>query len=108
MTTLTEQKIVRGKRYSHEEKNEIVTFIQNYNAEHGRGGQTAAAAKFGTAQLTISNWMRKIEGGVVGKGGKGSIENKLISMISLGKEIDALERQLATKRAKYDSLKAAL
>jgi transposase-like protein len=107
MTTSTEQKIVRGKRYSQEEKNEIVTFIQNYNAENGRGGQTAAAAKFGTAQLTISNWMKKVEGGKI-SGGKGSIENKLTSMISLGKEIDVLERQLATKRAKYDALKAAL
>jgi len=107
MTTSTEQKIVRGKRYSQEEKNEIVTFIQNYNAEHGRGGQTAAAAKFGAAQLTISNWMKKVEGGKI-SGGKGSIENKLTSMISLGKEIDVLERQLATKRAKYDALKAAL
>jgi hypothetical protein len=107
MTTSSDSQIVRGKRYTQEEKNEIVTFIQNFNSENGRGGQTAAVKKFGVAQLTIAGWMKKLDGGKV-SGGKGSIENKLTSMIVLGKEIDTLERLLASKRAKYDALKAAL
>ena len=51
----------QGKRYSAEDKAEIVSFIQAYNAEHKRGGMKAASDKFGVSVVTLSNW---------GKGGK--------------------------------------
>lgn len=46
----------QGKRYSAEEKAEIVQFIQTYNAEHKRGGMKAASDKFGVSVVTLSNW----------------------------------------------------
>ena len=46
----------QGRRYSAEEKAEIVKFIQTYNAEHKRGGMKAASDKFGVSVVTLSNW----------------------------------------------------
>ena len=40
-----------AKRYSEAQRSEILSFIEKYNAEHGRGGQTAAVKKFGTTTL---------------------------------------------------------
>lgn len=47
-----------GKRYSSEEKAEIARFIAHYNSEQGRGGQTAAAKRFGVSPITLSIWGR--------------------------------------------------
>ncbi len=122
----TKKKIVRGKRYTAEEKNNIITFITEHNASKGRGGQSAAAAKFGISQITLASWLKK--SGVVKTKGKskkisaksskkpapksvkstGGIQKKLSALLSLGQEIEKLERELKTKRAKFNSLKAAL
>ena len=110
MSTSSKKNIVRGKRYSAEEKAKIVSFVQEYNATNGRGGQSVAAAKFGTSQLTISTWLKGA--GVSGKTkkstGKGSMQNKLATMLTLGQEIEKLERELSSKRSKFDDLKASL
>lgn len=42
----------RGKRYSDAEKAEILAFVDS----QGRGGQSAAAKKYGISALTISKW----------------------------------------------------
>lgn len=52
-------KPAKGKRYSDEEKQEVVDFVLSHNASNGRGGQTAAAEKYGVSQLTISSWLKK-------------------------------------------------
>ncbi len=48
-----------AKRYSEAERSEILSFIEKYNAENGRGGQTAAVKKFGTTTLSINSWSKK-------------------------------------------------
>lgn len=111
MSTSKKKDIVRGKRYTAEEKEKVVTFVQDYNAENGRGGQSSAAAKFGISQLTISNWLKNA--GVSAKmpkglGAKGSMQNKLATMLALGQEIAQLERDLNSKRSKFEALKASL
>lgn len=111
MSTSKKKDIVRGKRYTPEEKSKVVAYVQDYNVTNGRGGQSSAAAKFGISQLTISNWLKNA--GVSAKipkgtGAKGSMQNKLATMLSLGQEIAQLERDLTNKRAKFDSLKASL
>lgn len=110
MSTSSKKNTVRGKRYSAEEKSKIVSFVQEYNAANGRGGQSVAAAKFGTSQLTISTWLKGagVAGGTKKTTGKGSMQNKLASMISLGQDIERLERELNSKRSKFDDLKASL
>jgi len=42
----------RGKRYTEAEKAEILAFVDS----KGRGGQSAAAKKYGISALTISKW----------------------------------------------------
>jgi len=51
----------KGVRYTPKEKAKILEFVANYDKENGRGGQSAAAAKYGISTLTLINW--KKEGG---------------------------------------------
>ncbi len=45
-------------------KAQALKFISEYNAEHGRGGQTVAAKKFGLTPQTLIRWTHaKDEGG---------------------------------------------
>ena len=46
-------------RYDQKKKDEVVAFIKDYNEKNGRGGQSAAAKKFGITAITISNWLKK-------------------------------------------------
>ena len=110
MSTSKKKNTVRGKRYTPEEKSKIVSFVQEHNAANGRGGQSAAAAKFGISQLTISSWLKNagVSGRSKGTGGKGSMQNKLATMLTLGQEIEKLERELNSKRSKFEALKASL
>jgi transposase-like protein len=126
------KKVIRGKRYTPEEKNSIIAFITEHNATNGRGGQSAAAAKFGISQITLASWLKKSGVKAKRKSTKSSktakrkstksskqsaaksvtstsgIQKKLGALLTLGQEIEKLERTLKTKRAQFDSLKAAL
>jgi len=110
MSTSNKKDIVRGKRYTPEEKSKVVSYVTDYNAKNGRGGQSSAAAKFGISQLTISAWLKNA--GLPGRGGKaggkGSMQGKLSTMLTLGQEIEALERELNAKRTKFEALRASL
>lgn len=120
MSTTTKKDIVRGKRYTAEEKSKIVSFVESHNAANGRGGQSLAAKKFGVSQLTISTWLKgpgktgrnskSDSKGNIGKGsiGKGSIQSKLAALLTLGQDISKLEKELSIKRAKFNSIKASL
>lgn len=116
-TSSKKEKPSKGKRYSSEEKNDIVSFVEKHNAENGRGGQSAAAKKFGISQLTIASWL-KSNGTAVGKrGGKaavvksakgGSISAKLSALAALATKIDKAEAELAKLKGQFKSLKAGL
>jgi transposase-like protein len=110
MSTSTKKDIVRGKRYTAEEKSKIVAFVESHNAANGRGGQSAAAKKFGVSQLTVSGWLKGSGASVksAGKGGKASMQNKLATLLSLGQDIEKLEKELTAKRAKFDAIKTSL
>lgn len=47
------------KRYTEEQKSEILSFIEKFNTENGRGGQTAAVKKFKVTPMTLSAWNKK-------------------------------------------------
>jgi len=50
----------KGKRYSKEEKQKVVDFVNQYNADHnGRGGVANATKEFGITAMTIKSWMDK-------------------------------------------------
>lgn len=112
MSTTTKKDIVRGKRYSADEKAKVVAFVNEHNSANGRGGQSAAAAKFGISQLTIATWLKRAGGASTkttkSSAVKGGITNKLNALQSLGSDIDKLEKELAAKRAKFDAIKVTL
>jgi transposase-like protein len=110
MSTSTKKDIVRGKRYTAEEKSKIVSFVESYNASNGRGGQSAAAKKFGVSQLTVSSWLKGagVSAGSSKGSNKGNMQSKLASLLTLGQDISKLEKELGAKRAKFDSIKASL
>jgi transposase-like protein len=91
----------KGRRYTPQEKREILEFITQYNSQHGRGGATAAMKKFGISQPTLSLWINN-SGGDGDPGGTpphgSGAKTKLLHQLV---EID---RQMARKRAELESL----
>jgi transposase-like protein len=106
----------RGSRYSADFKQEVVDFVNAYNASKGRGGQSEAARKFKLSILTVSTWLKK--GGAkpaVVRKGKVSVANvnsglasKVKSLIALGDAVRKAETQVQQLRAKYDALSASI
>ena len=124
MSTST-KKTTKGKRYSAEEKNDIVAFVQKFNADNGRGGQSAAAKKYGISQLSVASWLKaggesapvagkrrgrkpgsvnKAKGGSTG----GSYSAKLGELSALANQIDKAQLELDKLKSKFQSLKSSL
>jgi hypothetical protein len=59
MSSKTKKASTRGVRYDAAKQQEVVDFVTDYNAGNGRGGQAAAAKKFGITQLTIAGWLKR-------------------------------------------------
>jgi hypothetical protein len=66
----------KGKRYSAEEKQAVVDFVNKYNAEKGRGGQAAASKEFSISQLSIAGWLKASGSAPVKAKGKGKVKAK--------------------------------
>ncbi len=49
----------QGKRYSAEQKAEMMQFISDYNAKNKRGGMKTASDKYGVSVVTLSNWAKQ-------------------------------------------------
>lgn len=108
-----------GKRYSSAEKQEVVDFVNSYNAANGRGGQSEAARKFNISILTVSAWLKK-SGVKVAKGAKGAagrkasaaapagLTSKVAKLIEMSDRVRKAEVELEKLRAGYESLKAAI
>lgn len=108
------------KRYTAEEKADIIDFINKYKETHGRGGQKEAAAKFGVSAVTITNWMKgakKKRGRKAGS--KNNPENKkkhavkehnpddlrrLAALIEEIRELEALVDRLDTLRLEANEI----
>lgn len=108
-----------GKRYSAAEKQQVVDFVNSYNASNGRGGQSEASRKFNISVLTVSAWLKK-SGSKVAKGGKAAasdkvyakissaLTTKVASLIQMSDRIQKAEAELAKLRSGYESLKVAI
>jgi transposase-like protein len=108
-----------GKRYSAAEKQEVIDFVNSYNASNGRGGQSEAARKFNISILTVSAWLKK-SGNKVAKAGKAlaagkssakvssALTAKVASLIQMSDRIQKAELELAKLRAGYESLKSSI
>lgn len=99
----------RGKRYSQKEKAEILTFVDQHNAENGRGGAAAASREFNVSQLTIGNWLK--DAGSPSPRRKKSPEDISKVLSRLGEIHSAMAKQedsLDKLRKEYAALKAQL
>lgn len=123
MSAKTKEKKSR-KRYSSDEKKEIVDFVLNHDGENGRGGKSAAVKKFGISPISLATWIK--ESGSPAPSGKergrkpgsknvakpnassGNFTAKLKELTEVAAEIDKAESDLEQLRKKFQALKAAL
>lgn len=109
------KKTLKGKRYTPEEKEQILSFVRQYNSEHGRGGVTAATKQFGASALSISGWLKSggesSSGTSKRKGAASSAQGRskvLDQLATLDREIYARRKELAALEAKFEKLKGSL
>lgn len=116
-----------GVRYTPEQKQEVVKFVQDYNASNGRGGQSNAATKFNLSVLTVSAWLKAagVKGGkitkVSKKAAKGSVVKaaksssasvglaaKVASLVSISEQVNQAEMELEKLYTKHDAIMASI
>ncbi|MFT3990315.1 MAG: hypothetical protein QM680_02790 [Luteolibacter sp.] len=113
---INSQSASKGRRYTQAEKKQVIEFVETYNSEHGRGGQSAAASKFKISQLTIAGWLKswgapltsKRNGGKLQGTQKTTFNAKLNSLLTLSQEIEQTEKELIKLKAKFKALKSSL
>jgi hypothetical protein len=99
----------RGKRYSNNEKAEILTFVDKHNAEKGRGGAAAASRKYKVSQLTIGNWLKEAGSPSPSRKTKtGDISKTLKRLGDIHKKMAKVEEELSSLRKEYAALKGQL
>jgi transposase-like protein len=102
----------RGVRYSSELKAEVVNFVKAHNARKGRGGQSAAARKFGVTILTVSAWLKGSASGKQAKGkaaaASAGLRSGISALLKIGSQLSKLEAKASKLRAKQQALIAAL
>lgn len=98
----------KGKRYTDKEKSQVLAFVDKTNAAKGRGGITAAAAKFGVTPLTISNWMKKTGASTPSIRSGAHFSSNLRRLADLHEAIVKKETELNTLKREYTQLKKKL
>lgn len=102
----------KGVRYSPEYKQEVVDFVEAYNASNGRGGQSHAAKKYNLSVLTVSSWLKSTGAKGSSKSSKSgsstALNAKFASLIEVSDQLRQAERDTEKLRAKYDALRASI
>ncbi len=103
----------RGARYTTQQKQQVVDFVHEYNAKHGRGGQSQAAKKFALSVLTVASWLRSPKLSVSAKAGKAGsvpagINPKVASLIEVSDQLRKAEAEVTRLRAQYDELRSSI
>lgn len=100
---MAKKKTTKGKRYTAEEKQEVVDFVSSVDSDKGRGGVAAAARKFGITPLTITAWKKRAEGGSPASSAKGGKRGATAQSRVLHRLAEILD-QVATKEAEVAAL----
>jgi hypothetical protein len=100
------KKAPKGKRYTAQERQQVVDFVNQHNEANGRGGATAASKKFGVSQLTVASWLKSGGGDSVRNGRKGAKMAASGSRSSVLAELSKLDGVIAAKRKELDVLEA--
>jgi hypothetical protein len=100
----------RARRYTLPEREKILKYVEDVNAQKGRGGQTAAVQKFGVSALTITSWMRKRPEGAGGEftGSTNGTGGTLAKLAAVHAAIVAKEKEIASLQAQFNKLKASI
>ncbi len=95
-----------GVRYTPEQKQAVVSFVNDYNAANGRGGQSQAAKKFDLSVLTVSAWLKAAGSKKPGK------KTAAAKVAKVAKKVKPVKAAKAAKPAKgqseLEALKAAI
>ncbi|MEM7601873.1 MAG: hypothetical protein AAF357_10720 [Verrucomicrobiota bacterium] len=110
-----------AKRYNQKTKDEVVAFIQQYNEENGRGGQSAAAAKWKVNPITVKSWLEKAGVNTPGKSAKkrkktaskAKVARKATTTSTntptdLLRRMVEIQKEIGSLQSEYDSLKGKL
>jgi len=103
----------KGTRYTPEQKQEVVDFVNSYNTANGRGGQSRAAKKFKVSVLTVSSWLKAAgaKGGKAGKAVKAAVPAglaaKVASLVEINRQVSAAETELEKLYARQDAVMAS-
>jgi transposase-like protein len=100
MSTKNKKASSTGVRYSDAQKKEVVSFVEQYNSANGRGGQSAAAAKFKVTPLTISAWIKAL-GKPAGKAKKAAKAVKAAKPAKAAKVAKAAKAGKSKKGVRY-------
>ena len=96
----------KGKRYSKDEKQEVLDYVTQYNEEHhGRGGVTHASRHFGITQMTINAWIRKEKNPAQKSSKPTKVGNIFQQLGDLQEHIEEKEAELSLLREKFETLK---
>ena len=82
------KKTATRKSYTGEFKAKVVAFAK----AQGRGGQTAAAKKFGVSPISVGQWVKKAGGGKIKK--TAGQAKKAAKVASKGRSISAIAKDL--------------
>jgi len=97
----------KAKRYTKEEKEEVLAFVAEKNSSTGRGGVAAAAREFKISQLTIASWVKKANGLNTTLSPKklNTTADKLRRLAEISEIIDAKKAELDQLQAEFNKLK---
>ncbi len=115
-------------RYDQKTKDEVVAYVQKYNEQNGRGGQSAAVKKWDLNPITVKSWLEKAGVDTPGRGGRkrrktgrGSKavstvqEVKAVGKIRSGDKVSgtlqrllAIQNEIATLEREFEKLKGRL
>lgn len=79
----------KGIRYTPEQKAEILAFAE----AQGRGGQSAAAKKFGVSPITLSSWKKAAGGSTKAPASSGAINSDAVLKVLAGKGFKIVRMQ---------------
>ena len=100
---MAKKKTTKGKRYTAEEKQEVMDYVASVDGDNGRGGVAAAARKFGITPLTITAWKKRANGGATATASKAANRGATAQSRVLHRLGEILD-QVATKEAEIESL----
>ncbi|MDP0489686.1 MAG: hypothetical protein Q7Q71_01395 [Verrucomicrobiota bacterium JB023] len=95
----------KGKRYTTEEKQKVLDYVAQVDAEKGRGGVAAASREFGITPLTIAAWKKKLGGGSAPAASKnGKAPRGATSQARVLHRLAEILDEIAAKQADIDAL----